>query len=198
MPEQPTPEPLVEPDNPAAYALASHIADHPISTVQAAFRYLNTPLTIDVHEDRPPQQPTATDDETPLLLFWDESASAALSDGVITIPIAKAVNVAAFAPAGDLILQVPSARILRDMLADILTEADDETQQQPISADTIPVPVEAFAKLVKVAAHVSRGQGYAFNGDALYPDATARYALGALDDAGLLATIDPPQQPTGE
>ncbi len=40
-----------EPDSPAAYALARHIADHPVSTVQAAFRYLNEPLTIELHED---------------------------------------------------------------------------------------------------------------------------------------------------
>ncbi|XCM28906.1 hypothetical protein ABXI76_05475 [Streptomyces parvus] len=37
---------LVEPDNPAAHALANHIADHPISTIQAAFRYLGWSLTI--------------------------------------------------------------------------------------------------------------------------------------------------------
>lgn len=36
----------VEPDDPAAYALANHIADHPISTIQAAFRYLGWSLTI--------------------------------------------------------------------------------------------------------------------------------------------------------
>ncbi|UOB09115.1 hypothetical protein MQE23_08620 [Streptomyces sp. HP-A2021] len=39
-----------EPDNPAAWALAKHIADHPVSTIQAAFRYLNAPLTIELHE----------------------------------------------------------------------------------------------------------------------------------------------------
>ncbi|MFJ7525176.1 hypothetical protein ACIQ1S_09635 [Streptomyces griseus] len=36
----------VEPDNPAAHALATHIADHPISTIQAAFRYLGWNITI--------------------------------------------------------------------------------------------------------------------------------------------------------
>ena len=40
----------VEPDNPAAWALARHIADHPVSTIQAAFRYLNAPLTIELHD----------------------------------------------------------------------------------------------------------------------------------------------------
>ncbi|MFH9579079.1 hypothetical protein ACH4MO_13910 [Streptomyces globisporus] len=37
---------LVEPDDPAAHALATHIADHPISTIQNAFRYLGWGLTI--------------------------------------------------------------------------------------------------------------------------------------------------------
>lgn len=50
-----------EPDNPAAYALARHIADHPISTIYAAFRYLNAPLTVEFHEDpaAPEVQPPA-------------------------------------------------------------------------------------------------------------------------------------------
>jgi hypothetical protein len=50
-----------EPDNPAAWALARHIADHPVSTVQAAFRYLNTPLTIELHDDAPAGVAPATD-----------------------------------------------------------------------------------------------------------------------------------------
>ncbi|KIF66230.1 hypothetical protein HY68_36570 [Streptomyces sp. AcH 505] len=41
---------LSEPDDPAAYALARHIADHPLSTVQAAFQYLNMPLDIELHD----------------------------------------------------------------------------------------------------------------------------------------------------
>lgn len=44
-----------EPDNPAAWALARHIADHPVSTVQAAFRYLNAPLVIELHEETTPR-----------------------------------------------------------------------------------------------------------------------------------------------
>jgi hypothetical protein len=39
-----------EPDNPAATALARHIADHPMSTVQAAFRLLGGRLDIDVQD----------------------------------------------------------------------------------------------------------------------------------------------------
>lgn len=50
MTEPTTAEPR-EPDHPAAYALARHIADHPVSTIQAAFRYLNAPLTIELRED---------------------------------------------------------------------------------------------------------------------------------------------------
>ncbi|RSS32278.1 hypothetical protein [Streptomyces sp. WAC08241] len=49
-PEEPEAEPR-EPDNPAAWALARHIADHPVSVLQAAFRYLNAPLTIELHGD---------------------------------------------------------------------------------------------------------------------------------------------------
>lgn len=40
-----------EPDDPSAHALASHIADHPMSVVQTAFRLLNAPLTIRLRHD---------------------------------------------------------------------------------------------------------------------------------------------------
>lgn len=59
-------------------------------------------------------------------------------------------------------------------------------------AGTVPVPQEAFDRLVRVAMWVSRGQSMAHVPDpatligARYPDAAARAALGALDDAGLL------------
>lgn len=58
--------------------------------------------------------------------------------------------------------------------------------------DTVLVPQEAFDRLVRVAMWVSRGQSMAHTPDpspvvgARYPDAAARKALGALDDAGLL------------
>lgn len=52
-------------------------------------------------------------------------------------------------------------------------------------ADTIAVPLAAFDQLVKVAAHVSLGKSAAFN-QGPYPDSTARVALGALDNAGLM------------
>lgn len=41
---------LCEPDNPAAAALAQHIADHPMSTIQAAFRILGMALAIEIYE----------------------------------------------------------------------------------------------------------------------------------------------------
>ncbi|MER5461635.1 hypothetical protein ABT010_13295 [Streptomyces sp. NPDC002668] len=50
-----------EPDNPAAYALARHIADYPVSTLQAAFRYLNAPLTMELHDG--PDVPTVPNPE---------------------------------------------------------------------------------------------------------------------------------------
>jgi hypothetical protein len=52
--------------------------------------------------------------------------------------------------------------------------------------------VETLERLVRVAMWVSRGQSMAHTPDpdpalgSVYPDATARRALGALDDAGLL------------
>jgi hypothetical protein len=48
-----------EPENPAAWALARHIADHPVSTIQAAFRYLNAPVEIELHE--PSASPPSAD-----------------------------------------------------------------------------------------------------------------------------------------
>ncbi|MGW7350908.1 hypothetical protein [Streptomyces sp. NPDC054784] len=51
-PEGPV-EPDVEPDDPAAWALARHIADHPASTVQRAFRHLNSPLELHATEEPP-------------------------------------------------------------------------------------------------------------------------------------------------
>lgn len=67
----------------------------------------------------------------------------------------------------------------------------------PATAAGVPVPQEAFDRLVRVAMWVSRGQSMAHVPDpstligARYPDAAARAALGALDDAGLLDTYPP-------
>lgn len=47
-------------------------------------------------------------------------------------------------------------------------------------AGLVVVPLEAYDRLVKVAAYVSRGRG--FVGVEPYPDATARMALGALPE----------------
>lgn len=46
---------LVEPDNPTAHALAMYIADHPVSTIQAAFRELGWRMSFKVipEEDEP-------------------------------------------------------------------------------------------------------------------------------------------------
>ncbi|MGW9299567.1 hypothetical protein ACWHA3_01915 [Streptomyces cyaneofuscatus] len=58
--------------------------------------------------------------------------------------------------------------------------------------DSVPVPPRAFDRLVRVAMWVSRGRSMAHTPDpqisGSYPDAAARFALGALDDAGLLNT----------
>lgn len=56
--------------------------------------------------------------------------------------------------------------------------------------DTVAVPREALDRLVTVAKWVSRGKSAAFVPDeeiaAVYPDATARFALGSLHDEGIL------------
>ncbi|MFE7535175.1 hypothetical protein ACFU67_12995 [Streptomyces rhizosphaericola] len=58
--------------------------------------------------------------------------------------------------------------------------------------DSVPVPPGAFDRLVRVAMWVSRGRSMAHTPDpqisGSYPDTAARFALGALDDAGLLNT----------
>ncbi|GAA2107775.1 hypothetical protein [Streptomyces synnematoformans] len=58
------------------------------------------------------------------------------------------------------------------------------------------VPPEVFADLVTIAAHVSTGKTFAFEGqDRPYPDALARRTLGALDDAGLRNHLRETEQP---
>ncbi|RBL80550.1 hypothetical protein DDE05_50525 [Streptomyces cavourensis] len=56
------------------------------------------------------------------------------------------------------------------------------------ASDTVPVPPGAFDRLVRVAMWVSRGRSMAHTPDpqisGSYPDTAARFALGALDDAG--------------
>ncbi|MFD5631614.1 hypothetical protein [Streptomyces sp. NPDC127072] len=69
-----------------------------------------------------------------------------------------------------------------------LHEGDD--YQTRLAEATVTIPADAFARLVKVAAHVSTGRSFAFQGQGPYPDAVARRALGALSDAGLLPTLD--------
>lgn len=56
----------------------------------------------------------------------------------------------------------------------------------PAPAPTVTIPLAAFDRLVKVAMHVSVGKSFAFSQGRPYPDATARYALGALDEQHLL------------
>ena len=54
-------------------------------------------------------------------------------------------------------------------------------------SEVCAVPREALEGLVKVARYVSLGRGGVGHqpDGALYPDAAARFALGALDDAGI-------------
>jgi len=61
----------------------------------------------------------------------------------------------------------------------------DQPRDKPAPASTITIPLAAFDQLVKVAMHVSLGKSAAFSQGA-YPDATARFGLGVLDDRHLL------------
>lgn len=53
--------------------------------------------------------------------------------------------------------------------------------------DVTQVPTDTLRMLIDVAAHVSAGREAAFVKP--YPDALARRALGALDDAGILDEV---------
>lgn len=82
--------------------------------------------TFDRMADETPQPETE-----PPLLFWDESAGAVHHDGRVAVWINKAVNLAEFAPAGQLILQVQAAGQLRDALGAALAEAAPAVVAQP-------------------------------------------------------------------
>lgn len=57
----------------------------------------------------------------------------------------------------------------------------------------VQVPQDVFADLVAIARYVSLGRRAVDHqpGDATYPDSTARFALGALREAGLLPEDTP-------
>ncbi|MCX5209747.1 hypothetical protein OG689_10675 [Kitasatospora sp. NBC_00240] len=59
------------------------------------------------------------------------------------------------------------------------------------------LPVDVFGALVRIARHVSAGRD-AVGAQELYPDVAARWALGRLDDVGLLARLDGHDCPEGE
>lgn len=67
-----------------------------------------------------------------------------------------------------------------------IPDAQQVTARMVPVDDVVAVPREVLAGLVRVAQHVSAGKSAAFSQDRPYPDATARFALGALDEAGLL------------
>jgi hypothetical protein len=94
--------------------------------------------TFDRMADETPQPETE-----PPLLFWDESAGAVHHDGRVAVWINKAVNLAEFAPAGQLILQVQAAGQLRDALGAALAEAAPAVVAQPDEEadDAPPAPL---------------------------------------------------------
>jgi hypothetical protein len=74
-----------------------------------------------------------------------------------------------------------------------LLDATPSVEERVAPEMAVVVPAAVLADLVKVAAHVSVGKSFAFIGQGRpYPDATARRALGALDDAGLLEQFRTP------
>jgi hypothetical protein len=69
---------------------------------------------------------------------------------------------------------------------DLLVQDVETKVWSVIPANIVQVPREAFDALVRVAEYVSYGRAVDHQPDgAPYPDALARQALGALDDAGL-------------
>ncbi|MEU3656450.1 hypothetical protein AB0E67_27315 [Streptomyces sp. NPDC032161] len=94
----------------------------------------------------------------------------------------------------DVLINPEQARHLAAQLTTWADRANGQPQQPITTAETtVPVPAEALDALVRVAAHVSVGRSAAFLTP--YPDATARRALGALHDAGLLTLAEPVDQP---
>lgn len=118
QPEAPMPEPTpAEPDNPAAWALARHIADHPVSTIQAAFRYLDTPIAIELHD---PAVSSATapaelrEQVAEALMAWAESNNA---PQYASMRRPDTVRRNAYSRA-DAVLRVPAIRDLLERIAD--------------------------------------------------------------------------------
>lgn len=68
---------------------------------------------------------------------------------------------------------------------------------QLLDPATVAIPLAAFDGLVAVAMHVSYGKSAAFSVGP-YPDSTARVALGALDEAGLLDAYQQRHPEAGE
>jgi hypothetical protein len=82
---------------------------------------------------------------------------------------------------------LPATGLLFPLTFGMLALFSGKTEADPLPAPPelpIPVPARTLEALVQVAAYVSSGAGY--RQTAPYPDATARRALGELDDLGLL------------
>lgn len=84
------------------------------------------------------------------------------------------------------VLRADNARLRARQTTDVVLP--EQRSEEPQATEAVAVPRRAFDWLVQVAGHVSFGKSYAFEGP--YPDAAARFALGALDDAGLLPEYD--------
>lgn len=78
----------------------------------------------------------------------------------------------------------------------LLRKTEDELHEQRKRAEEAErlrdAALAALPDLIRVAAHVSRGRSAVDVGP--YPDALARRALGALDDATIRAALDQPEE----
>ena len=72
---------------------------------------------------------TVEEPETLPLLFWDKEGGVVYSDGRIDIPVRRAVNLAQAVPAGRMVLQLATARALRQALTTALADADEATAE---------------------------------------------------------------------
>lgn len=86
--------------------------------------------------------------------------------------------------------QAPESARPVPMIGILRVEESEDSDCLAKDIVTRSIPLSAWEALITVAKWVSRGRSYALDADPdiapRYPDAEARHALGALDDAGLL------------
>ena len=159
--------PLAEPDNPAAHSLARHIADHPISTIYAAFRYLNAPLTVEFHED--PDTPTV--EPTPAPADLRQRIAEAVHETVLRITDSRNFDT----QIADAVLAVVQPELDR---AERLHQAHLEVERRlAVEAQTAQAAIERVRRVVdelSLEPHPSH--------DHVCPDDVRKTVFAALDE----------------